>query len=271
MFNSYFFAKFAFVVVGLAVSPAILSLHQMIGAPPATVKAAVGPATKIPVSQHLRTQRLRLRVARLSGEAVALTQQNLELRQLNSQAAAQKKVAEIAIADLKTKLSRAEASAYAKYQGEVTVMSDRLQEYVTQSETNLATVKSGLEIVQTGLQQALKQSRHAIARGIVKRRLHRADQRTIAALQLELSKSQDALKLAMATPAPQAASTSPPANAPQTVAASGPAQLSAGGPGTMPPASGLGASEKQLAAEKPKPVKRKPVRQTESSGFSFFP
>lgn len=267
MFNSYFFSKFVVLVVGFSICPALLGVPNIISTAGQTTEAASKPRKTANAAQRAKSQMLRLRVARLTGERAVLVQQNMELRQLASQGEAEKKVAIIAIADLKAKLAKAEADAFAKYQGDVTAMAERLQTYISESDANLAAMKADLESLQTGFAQSQREARLAIARAIVKRRVDRAEERTIVTLRDELTKSQNALRLALATPA-QPATVSPPAQeaaavkeqeAPKTAAAAAPA---------VPLAA---ASEKQLTAEKPKAVKRKPVRQTESSGFSFFP
>lgn len=265
MFNSYFFSKFVVLVVGFAICPALVGGPSIIAVSGQSSEAAP-KSRKHAVAQRVKSQMLRLKVARLSGERAVLVQQILELRQLASQGEAEKKVAIIAIADLRTKLAKAETDAFAKYQGDVTAMAERLQTYIAESDSNLATMKSGLESLQAGLLYSQRQARLEIARAIVKRRVDRAEQRTIVSLREELTKSQDALRLALAapaqTPAPSAQvqeNTAKQPEAPRTAATAAP---------VAPLAS---ASEKQLTAEKPKAVKRKPVRQTESSGFSFFP
>lgn len=264
MFNSYFFAKFAVLVVGLAVSPAFSDFQTFLS----THSREAGEHTSPKLVAHrVKSQLQRLKTARVQAQALELAAQNRDMQRLISEAAAEHKVASIAIADLKTKVARAEATAFAKYQDEVDAMSHRLQEYISQSDANVAAMKSGLEGLQAGLNQAQHQSRVAVARGIVKRRHDRARERTIAELKLELSKTQEHLRLAKAAPAPSVVAAQAPPAAPPAAALPGTAAAKSTTPMTAPTAIAAAGTP---VAEKPK-VKRKPVRQTESSGFSFFP
>jgi predicted transcriptional regulator len=291
MFNSYFFAKFALLAVALSISPALQQTQPIFADGTVSVRATKPDALRRQVvSQRIKAQLSRLKTARMTGEMMALSQQNDDLRRSVSASAADRKIAAVAISDLRTKLARAEASAYSRYKGEVDAMTQRLQQYVTDSEVQLTAMKAGLQDVQTGLVQSQRQLRWAMARGIVKRRTDQSVRKVISALRIELSKSQEALRLVTAPSSRPVAQTQTiaattmepgsttsgapaiPSAAPPLAAAAAPPPPAAAKPAATPDAPALAtATDKQLTAEKPKPVKRKPVRQTESSGFSFFP
>lgn len=119
----------------------------------------------------------------------ALREEIAVLKRDASEREARQKVAELLIADLKSKLAKSQAESDAKVQAAVGEEQKRSSAYMAETDARIASIKSNFALIQQDVVAVSRTSRMAMARAIIKSRSHRLALRTVAALRSELGET----------------------------------------------------------------------------------